>query len=67
MSAGKIVMLAKTPSTTPFAITSPISTPKVKVMKHNAINPATVVSELPEITDAVVCIACDIARCLSPG
>ena len=36
-------------------------------IKHSAINPAIVVTELP-ITDENVCeIACAIARCLSPS
>lgn len=34
-----------TPKTTPFAITIPKSRPSVKLIKHNAINPATVVTE----------------------
>ena len=36
-------------------------------MKHNAINPATVVMELPTTELIVLEIACAIARFLSPS
>ena len=66
-SDGKIVTQLITPNTTPFAITIPKSRPSVKLMKHNAMKPATVVIELP-ITDVnVLDIACAIARSLSPS
>ena len=35
-----------TPNTTPLAITIPKSIPRVKLIKHRAIKPATVVMEL---------------------
>ena len=41
-----MVIQAITPITTPFAITTPRSIPRVKLMKHRAIKPATVVREL---------------------
>ena len=44
---GRMVTHPITPSTTPFAITIPRSRPSVKLMKHSAIKPATVVMELP--------------------
>ena len=57
---------ASTPRITPLTITIPISLPSVNDIKHSAINPAIVVTELP-ITEENVCeIACAIARCLSP-
>ena len=37
-----------TPSTTPFAMTRPISRPRVSRMKHSARKPKIVVSELPD-------------------
>ncbi len=49
-----------------LAITTPRSSPKVKLMKHNAINPATVVMELPTTEVMVFEIACAMARFLSP-
>lgn len=46
---------------------SHLLSPSVNDIKHSAINPAIVVTELP-ITDENVCeIACAIARCLSPS
>ena len=63
---GRIVTQAITPRTTPFTITTPMSIPSVNVMKHNAINPATVVTELPITDENVWDIACAIARSLSP-
>ena len=50
---GRMVTQPITPSSTPLAITIPRSRPSVKVMKHSAIKPATVVTELP-ITEANV-------------
>ena len=50
---GKIVTQPITPRATPFAITRPRSFPRVKVIKHKAINPAIVVTELP-ITEVIV-------------
>ena len=64
---GSIVTHPITPNITPFAITIPRSTPSVKLMKHIARNPATVVIELP-ITDVNVAFtACAMARSLSPS
>ena len=66
-NAGSNVTQQKTPITTPFAITIPISRPSEKVIKQSAINPATVVMELP-ITDLKVALmACAIALSLSPS
>ena len=62
-----MVTQAITPKITPLAITTPRSSPKVKLMKHNAINPATVVMELPTTEVMVFDIACAMARFLSPG
>jgi len=45
--AGKTVTQPITPRTTPFAMTMPRSFPRVKDMKQSAMNPATVVTELP--------------------
>ena len=57
--AGNTVTTQITPSKTPFAITIPISFPRVKFILHKAKNPAIVVNELP-ITDTKVF---EIARC----
>ena len=65
MSDGSIVTHAITPSTTPFAMTIPRSSPRVKLMKHSATNPATVVMELPTTDDIVSAMACAIASFLS--
>ena len=62
---GKIVTQPSTPISTPFAITIPRSLPSVKVMKHSAINPATVVIELPKTEVTVSWIAFAIASLLS--
>lgn len=65
--AGSKVTQHRTPITTPLAITIPISRPSEKVIKQSAINPATVVIELP-ITDLKVALmACAIALSLSPS
>ena len=64
---GRMVTHPITPKMTPFAITTPRSSPKVKLMKHNATNPATVVMELPITEVSVPEIACAIARFLSPS
>ena len=42
-----------TPKTTPFAMQIPKSSPRVKLIKHRATNPAMVVMELPT-TDLIV-------------
>ena len=63
--AGRIVTQPKTPSSTPFAITIPKSLPSVKVIKHSAMNPATVVIELPSTEVTVSFIATAIASLLS--
>ena len=62
---GRIVTQAITPSTTPFAMTIPRSSPSVKLMKHSATKPATVVIELPTTDDIVSAMACAIASFLS--
>ena len=50
-----------TPKRTPFAITTPRSSPRVKVIKQSAINPAMVVREEPVTEAMVATIACSIA------
>ncbi len=50
-----------TPNITPFAITIPRSFPRVNDMKQSAINPATVVIELPTTLERVSRIAAAIA------
>ena len=67
ISAGRIVTHPITPMITPLAITIPRSRPSVKLIKHNAMNPATVVTELPVTETIVWDIACAIARFLSPS
>ena len=52
---GRTVTEAITPSTTPFAITIPRSAPSVKLIKHRAMKPAIVVTELAD-TDAMVAL-----------
>ena len=64
---GRIVTHPITPKTTPFAITIPRSFPRVKLIKHSAINPATVVMELLTTEVIVLEIACAMARFLSPS
>jgi len=56
-----------TPKTTPLAITIPRSKPKVKLMKHSAINPATVVMEEPTTLVRVFPIATAMASLLLVG
>ena len=65
ISAGSTVTQPSTPSSTPFAITTPKSRPMVKDMKHNAMNPATVVMELPTTEVRVAWIAEAMASLLS--
>ena len=60
-NAGKIVIVESTPMNTPFAITTPISNPKVSCIVHSAKNPAMVVNELPAIETSVSPIASVIA------
>jgi len=64
---GRIVTQPITPITTPFAITIPRSKPSVNVMKHSAINPATVVMEEPTTEVMVFPIATAIALLWSSG
>ena len=64
---GRIVTHPITPNTTPFAITTPISSPNVNVIKQRAINPATVVIELPTIDETVAVMAFTMALLLSFG
>ena len=47
IKAGSTVTQPKTPKMTPLAITMPRSRPRVKLIKHRAMKPATVVMELP--------------------
>lgn len=49
----------------PFAMTRPRSRPKVKVIKHSAAKPATVVVELPTTDRSVSLIAAAMASLLS--
>ena len=64
---GRIVTQHSTPKMTPFAITIPKSFPSVKLIKQRAINPATVVMELPTTDEKVLEMAWAIARSSSPG
>ena len=64
---GRIVTHPITPKITPFAITTPRSSPRVKLMKQRAIKPATVVIELPTTEVIVFEMACAMARLLSSG
>ena len=50
---GSTVTQPITPSSTPFAMTSPRSRPMVKDMKHRAMKPATVVMAEP-VTEVMV-------------
>ena len=61
MSAGKIVTLPITPRITPLAITIPKSMPSVKVIKHSAMKPATVVADEPNTELSVALMACSMA------
>ena len=58
---GSIVTQLATPSSTPLAITRPRSRPRVKLMKHSAMKPATVVMELPITLVSVSWMATAIA------
>ena len=58
---GNTVTHPNTPNTTPFAITTPKSNPSVKLIKHKATKPATVVIELPTTEVIVFDTACAIA------
>ena len=64
---GSTVTQESTPKITPFAMTRPISSPRVKLIKQRAIKPATVVMELPSTETRVFEMACAIALLLSPG
>ena len=46
--AGSTSTTVATPSTTPLAMTKPMSLPRVRRMKHRARKPAMVVREEPE-------------------
>ena len=61
ISAGRKVTTVITPRITPFAMTRPMSLPSVKLMKHSARKPKTVVSELPMREVKVESIAAAIA------
>ena len=65
--AGRTVTQEITPQMTPFAMTMPRSRPSVKLMKHMARKPATVVSELLTTEPTVMEIACAIAVFRSSG
>ena len=65
MSAGSTVTQHITPRSTPFAMTRSRSRPKVKVIKHSAAKPATVVVELPMTETRVSLIAAVITFLLS--
>ena len=60
--AGRTVTEPITPRTTPFAMTRPRSSPKPKVMKQRATNPATVVAEPPNTELMAALIALSMAR-----
>ena len=60
MRAGRTVTEPITPKITPLAMTRPRSRPRVKVMKHKAIKPATVVAEEPMTELKVVLMACSM-------
>ena len=53
-----------TPSSTPLAMTRPISRPSVRRMVHSARKPAMVVSELPVMEDMVAVMALAMASSL---
>ena len=61
IKAGRVVTHPITPRITPFAMTMPRSMPRVKVMKHRAMNPAMVVMELPMTEVKVSWMAAAIA------
>ena len=65
ISAGRTVTQPITPKITPFAMTRPRSRPSVKVMKHSAAKPATVVTELPMTEVSVSWMAHAMASLLS--
>ena len=58
---GKTVMVQITPSRTPFAMTTPMSSPSVSCMVHMARKPAIVVRELPVMEENVFLIAATMA------
>ena len=62
---GRTVTQATTPKHTPLAMTMPRSRPNVKLMKHRAINPAMVVTELPTMELNVSSIAAAMASSFS--
>ena len=66
ISEGRIVTHPITPNITPFAITIPRSSPRVKLIKQSAINPATVVIDEPTTEVSVFPIATAIASLWSP-
>ena len=59
--AGNTVTTLTTPRKTPFAMTKPISLPKVKFILHKAKKPTMVVKELPATDTSVLEIACAMA------
>ena len=62
---GSTVTQPRTPSSTPLAITMPRSRPRVKLMKHRAMKPAMVVTELPMTLVRVSLMATAMASLLS--
>jgi hypothetical protein len=64
---GSTVTQHTTPIRTPFAITNPISNPRVKLINIRATKPAIVVTELPITDTRVLFIAFAIALRLSSG
>ena len=58
---GRIVTQQITPIITPFAMTIPRSSPRVKLINIRATNPATVVIELPTTDTRVSLIASAMA------
>ena len=62
--AGRTVITHITPNKTPFAITIPMSFPKVKFILQSAKKPTIVVKELPMTDTIVLLIACAIASFL---
>ncbi len=65
ISDGRIVTQEISPNRTPFAITTPRSSPILKLMKQRAMKPAMVVVEEPAIDRKVFEMACAIAVLLS--
>ena len=65
MRDGSTVTQQMTPSRTPLAMTTPMSRPKVKLMKQRAMKPAMVVREEPVTEVMVAAMAWAMASFLS--